>query len=293
MRLIGHLPNESSATRFSDFLFIQGIKNLVEAESDGWAVWIYSEDEIQKAKDFFMAYLGNPLEARFQKATRQARQLVEGKATEEATARAEPSPVSRTFILGMGPTTLLLAVASVAIFVLTKSDLDLPWLKKLFMSDYRGTLPEVLRGEVWRLFTPALLHGGLVHLSFNVLCLIDLGGLIERRQGTRRFTILVLCLAMVSNLVQYYVSGPNFGGLSGVLFGLLGYIWMRGRVDPRSGLHLYPPVVVIMLLYFFLCMTPLPDTLIGVKIANGAHAGGLVAGMIFGYVSGLRKLARE
>jgi GlpG protein len=291
MRLIGHLPNENSAARFSDFLCIQGIKNLVEAESDGWAVWIYSEDEIQKAKDFLMAYVGNPLEARFQKATRQARQLVEGKGSEEAAKQAEPTPVSRTFILGMGPATLLLALASVAIFVL--SGLDLPWMKKLLMSDYRGTLPEVLRGEVWRLFTPALLHAGLVHLSFNVLCLIDLGGLIERRQGTRRFTILVLCLAIISNLVQYYVSGPNFGGLSGVLFGLLGYIWMRGRIDPRSGLYLYPPVVVVMLVYFFLCMTPLPVALMGVKIANGAHAGGLIAGMVFGYVSGLRKLARE
>jgi GlpG protein len=291
MRLIGHLPNENSAARFSDFLFIQGIKNIIEAESDGWAVWIYSEDEIQKAKDFLRAYVGNPLEARFQKASRQARQLVERKATTEE--KVEPPPATRTFFMGMGPVTLVVTLASVAIFVLTKSGLDLPWMKKLFMSDYRSTLPEVLRGEVWRLFTPALLHLGLVHLSFNILCLIDLGGLIERRQGSRRFGILVLCLAVVSNLVQYYVSGPNFGGLSGVLFGLLGYIWMRGRVDPASGLYLYPPVVVIMLVYFFLCMTPLPESVAGVRIANGAHAGGLIAGMIFGYVSGLRKLARE
>jgi GlpG protein len=292
MRLIGHLPNENSAAKFSDFLFLQGITNLVEAESDGWAVWIYSEDELQKAKDFLKAYVGNPLEARFQKATRQARELVERKApVQEATP--EVPLQTRTLLLGMGPVTLLLALASVALFVLMKSGFESDSMRRLLMSDYRATLPEIMRGEVWRLFTPILLHGGLVHLAFNVLCLIDLGGLIERRQGSRRFTLLVLALAAISNLVQYYVAGPNFFGLSGVLFGLLGYIWIRGRVDPRSGLFLQPQIIAIMLVWFFLCFTPLPFMMSGSHIANGAHAGGLVAGMLFGYVSGLRKLARE
>ena len=290
MRLIGHLPNESSAARFSDFLFIQGISNIVEAESDGWAVWIYSEDEIQKAKEFLLAYIGNPLEARFQKASRQARQLAERTAPVE---EPPPPPRTRPLLLGMGPITLLLALASTTVFVLLTTEQKVPFIRDLFMSDYRSTLPEVMRGEIWRLFTPILLHGGIVHLAFNLLCLIDLGGLIERRQGSMRFSALVLALAAISNLVQYYVSGPNFGGLSGVLFGLLGYVWIRGRVDPRSGLSLQPQIIVIMLVWFFLCLTPLPFMMAEVKIANGAHAGGLVAGMLFGYLSGLRKLARE
>ena len=292
MRLIGHLPNESSAARFSDFLVLQGISNVVEAESEGWAVWIYSEDEIQKAKEFLRAYVGNPLEARFQKATRQARELVERKAPLQE-ARPEPPPKGRNILLGMGPVTFLLALASVALFVLQKSGMDGGWMRRLMISDYPATLPEVMRGEVWRLFTPALLHVGVIHLLFNVLCLIDLGGLIERRQGSRRLTILVLALAATSNLVQYYIAGPNFAGLSGVLFGLLGYVWIRGRVDPRSGLFLQPQIVVIMLAWFFFCFTGLPFMMAEVKIANGAHAGGLVAGMVFGYLTGLRKLARE
>src|SRR5688572_25351243 len=74
MRLIGHLPSENSAVTFSDFLCLHGIQNLVEAEKDGWAVWIHSEDELTKAKDFLLAYLGNPQDPKYIKLARQARQ---------------------------------------------------------------------------------------------------------------------------------------------------------------------------------------------------------------------------
>ena len=45
---------------------------------------------------------------------------------------------------------------------------------------------------------------------------------------------LVLVIAALSNLGQYFVSGPNFCGISGVVYGLFGYIWMKGRFDPAS-----------------------------------------------------------
>jgi rhomboid protease GlpG len=293
MRLIGHLPNETSAARFADFLSIQGISNLIESEKDGWAIWIHSEDEIQKAKEFLLAYLGNPQEARFQKAARQMKLLNERRdSTEHEPDEAQSS--RRVFVINIAPVTMLLALASIAIYIVPKLALEDDWIKKLFISDHSRTLPEIARGEFWRLFTPILIHpGGLFHLAVNLLWLFDLGGMIERRQGSIRFSLLVLGLAAVSNLTEYYVSGPLFGGLSGVVFGLLGYIWMRSRVDPASGLSLHPQVIILMLVWFFLCFTPLLDALAGIRIANGAHAAGLVAGMIIGYLTGLRKLARE
>ena len=58
----------------------------------------------------------------------------------------------------------------------------------------------------------------------------------EARQGTWRLASLVVVIAALSNLGQYYVSGPNFFGISGVVYGLFGYIWMKGKFDPASGL---------------------------------------------------------
>jgi len=117
-----------------------------------------------------------------------------------------------------------------------------------------------------------------------MLWLRDLGSMIEARQGTLQLAMLVLVLAAASNFGQYYVSGPIFGGISGVVYGLLGYIWIRGRFDPGSGLFLHPTTVNMMLIWFVLCYTNLLGL---VAVANTAHAVGLVGGMLWGYLSSL------
>ena len=98
-----------------------------------------------------------------------------------------------------------------------------------------------------------------------------------------------------SNLGQYLVpdlftthpferADSFFGGMSGVLFGLFGYAWMRGRYDPGSGLTLHPSSVNYMLFWMLLCMTGL----IG-SIANTAHVVGLLIGMLCGIAPYWRK----
>ena len=145
------------------------------------------------------------------------------------------------------------------------------------------TLPEIRHGEVWRLFTPIFIHLSPLHILFNMLWLRDLGSMIEGRQSSLHLLILTLVIAGCSNLAQCYTSGPVFGGMSGVVYGLLGYIWMRGKFDPASGLYVHPSTVWMMIIWFFAC-------LIGIipHVANAAHAAGLVIGMAWGYLSSLR-----
>jgi GlpG protein len=87
----------------------------------------------------------------------------------------------------------------------------------------------------------------------------------------------------LSNLAQYYYKGPVFGGMSGVIYGLLGYVWIRGKFDPASGLYLHSYNVMMMLIWFFACLFNLIP-----NVANAAHAVGLVVGMAWGYLSSLR-----
>jgi GlpG protein len=142
-----------------------------------------------------------------------------------------------------------------------------------------GFLPEVRQGQVWRLITPIFIHWNLLHLLFNMLCLKDFGSMIEARQGSVKLLLMVVVIGVASNLGQTWVSGPQFGGISGVLYGLFGFIWMRGRLDPASGLHLSSTNIVAMVAWFFLCLFGF----IG-NIANTAHGVGLVMGMVWGAV---------
>jgi GlpG protein len=145
---------------------------------------------------------------------------------------------------------------------------------------YDPRLPEIRTGQIWRLFTPIFVHFGILHLFFNIIWIRDLGGFMQHRFGAGYLLILVLTVAAVSNLVQLAWGGsPMFGGLSGVNYGLLGFLWMRGKFDRGGFWTLNPQIVQTMLVWFVLCLFVIP------MVANGAHAGGLVFGMVAGYLT--------
>jgi len=145
----------------------------------------------------------------------------------------------------------------------------------LLISNYLGGLPELGQGEWWRLLTPIFLHFGLLHLVFNMLWLWDLGDILERVQGSRWLLLFIVVIGVTSNLAQYAYAGPLFGGMSGVVYGLLGYLWLRSYLDPRFPLRPNKSVVYMMLGWFILCWTGLLG-----PIANMAHTVGLAAGGI-------------
>ena len=140
-----------------------------------------------------------------------------------------------------------------------------------------GLWSVISRGQLWRLITPIFMHMSLLHIGFNMMAFMSFGKGVEYVRGTRRFLVLCLILAVTSNIVQLLWVDFRFGGMSGVLFGLVGYVWMKGKTRPRDGLALNQNTVTYALLWLFLCMTGVLG-----NIANGAHLGGLVAGMIIG-----------
>jgi GlpG protein len=137
---------------------------------------------------------------------------------------------------------------------------------------------DVLHGEAWRLVTPILIHFGALHLIFNMMWLWDLGGSLERLRGFGFVALFVLATAIASNVAQYAIAGnPYFGGMSGVVYAMLGYVWMQGRLNPSFGLGLHRGTVAMMLAWYVLCWTGLLG-----PIANWAHTAGLVLGVAWG-----------
>jgi len=142
--------------------------------------------------------------------------------------------------------------------------------------------------EFWRPVTPIFLHFGILHIGFNMQWMWTLGRQIEFLRGTWRYGLLVLIVAVVSNFAQLFWAGPGFGGMSGVVFGLVGYAWMKGRTAPHHGVGMPYDQMVYSLLFLFLCMTGVVG-----QIANAAHLAGFLTGMCFGLRgAALRKLRK-
>jgi GlpG protein len=294
MRLIGHLADEKSARIFADYLYVQKIEGHLDFEkAEGWAVWINDEDKLEEAAALLTAFRLNPADPKYRAEAKSASELRAAAEKDEAKYRKKLSDRRHLFRplagYGFGPLTSVLIVISVVVCLLSRLGDDPRPILGLFITDFTTfnplgpQLPEIQHGQVWRLITPIFIHFGPLHILFNMLWLRDLGSMIEGRQSSWMLAILVLVIAVCSDLAQYFVGGPVFGGMSGVVYGLLGYIWMRGKFDPGSGLYLHPSTVTMMIIWFFACFTPIIP-----HVANGAHAAGLVIGLAWGYVSSLR-----
>jgi GlpG protein len=142
-------------------------------------------------------------------------------------------------------------------------------------------------GQWWRLLTPMLIHFGFLHLAMNTLWYWELGRRIEARQGALMLLGLTLLFSLAANFAQYLHAGPSlFGGLSGVLYGLLGHCWIFQRLAPSEAYRLPPGVLVMMLAWLLICMTGIFELLQFGAIANAAHVGGLLAGCLTGLLGG-------
>lgn len=302
MRQIGTVSTEELARRLADYLLTQGIRAQIEPGEGGWPVWVYDEDQLPRARLIFERYQANPQGAEFLQGGAVAERIRSEAIAREKQLRRQIVDVKSQWTnrsAATRPVTILLIVASVVVGFMTqfgedRSDGGL--IQRLSFVDYvrRGNYIEYFRvfgensdlrrGEVWRLFTPMLIHFGPVHLLFNMLGLHSLGSVIEIRRGSLRFALLVLWLAGVSNSAQYWWSGPSFGGMSGVVFGLFGYVWIKSRFDPSSGMYIDPGSVTTMLFFLVLCMTGVLG-----PIANTAHITGLLAGVASAFVPLVRR----
>lgn len=158
----------------------------------------------------------------------------------------------------------------------------------------KGTLFEKIRqGQVWRLISPCFLHKDLLHLLFNMLWLWMLGKQIEQRLSKTKYLLLILIIGIISNTAQYLMSGPYFLGYSGIITGMVGFIWSRQHVAPWEGyplqsmvfLFLGVYVILMFILSFFSFVTQIVGlNLFTPNIANTAHIVGAIVGYVLGKI---------
>jgi GlpG protein len=135
----------------------------------------------------------------------------------------------------------------------------------------------------WRWLTPIFLHFSIVHLAFNCVVTVELGRRVEGGCGTLAFLLLVGVIGVASNLLQL-VFGQSllFGGLSGVGYGLLGFLLVMARRHPGDVRWRLPQGLALGLLLFLVVFSTGITEPFGLHVANAAHWGGLIAGAVIG-----------
>ena len=140
-------------------------------------------------------------------------------------------------------------------------------------------------GGWWRLVTPMLLHFSWLHITFNLLWVWEVGRRIEYIHGWRWLAVVTAIASVAANALQaIFAPMQLFGGMSGVVFAYLGYVMIWDWLRPKSRIGLAKGIYLVMLAYLILGFSGFIDLLGLGSLANGAHLGGLLAGMALGSI---------
>ncbi|WP_111657174.1 rhomboid family intramembrane serine protease [Isoalcanivorax indicus] len=253
-----------------------GIAARVRDEQGEVVLYLQDAARFDEARALVELFLRNPADPRFAGAAWQASAPAQARQDGDRGDLDQPPLFSGAWLSSMGPVTR--AVLGVTLVVFLAQQFMGPTVYRYLM------FPEslgMLALEPWRAVTPMLLHFGLLHLAFNLLWWMELGRIIERFQSGPQLVGVTLVTAVVSAMAQFLASGPAFGGLSGVVYGLLGYLWIYGKVNPQAGYGLRREIVLFMLAWLVICYVGLAGI-----VANEAHLFGLLSGCALGAATG-------
>ncbi len=266
MIVVGELRDKKMIDQMRDELFSMGIsaETHYDEKNDIHFLTVEDQSDLPKAQDYYRVKLGfrKPIEV------------------DEEWVKIKTLP--------RGETTFIILVACVVLYGLSYLDMGKRLQDMLFMgSPESGFLYEILHGQVWRLITPIFVHLSILHILFNMLWFKDLGYIIEYKFGKKDLLTLIGISGVVSNLLQYFVSGPQFGGMSGVLYAMLGFVWVYKKLHQDFDYSLPSRDITIMIGWLLLCLTGFLG-----PIANSAHAGGLFVGMLYAVYKAPEKWSR-
>lgn len=260
---------------FSQYLWQQGVSHRVTMSEGRQLLLVGNQEIARQVNSAYAAMLENPSETP---------QL-------KLPETAEPKVVLKTLWRHL-PITICFIVLSLVGFAIVYFNQNLGWARYLTFFDFQqseGSLIfSIVEGQYWRLITPVFLHFGILHIAFNMAMFWFLGQRIEVLQGSLRLLSLVLLISLGSNIIQAAFSGAAiFGGMSGVVYGLLGYGWIWSALKPDQPLHIPPALVYFSLFMLVMGFLGVVDMLGAGRVANAAHLGGLIVGCILGAGAGV------
>ncbi len=140
----------------------------------------------------------------------------------------------------------------------------------------------IAAGEVWRLLTPMLLHGSLMHIGFNMYALFIFGPRLERYYGHWRYLVIYLLAAFSGNVVSYAFSPAVSVGASTAIYGLLGaqgvFLYRNWKVFGPAARRDLNNLILLAVVNLIIGVTG--------RFDNWGHLGGLLGGVAFAWLAG-------
>jgi len=277
------LEQHNIALLFANYLLTLGIEAKVVTEPvnketvkihQGHTVYC-QQDKIAQAKLEFESFIKEPFDKKYQQAAWQHGETV----TLNSNDLTLFAHFKESFFAHAGIVTLIVFALCWVVFLGS----NLGWARPLFnlLQFYPHLSADAFIAEPWRIIGPAFFHFSWLHIVFNTMWWWQLGGNIEKSLGKGVLINLLLISAIFSNLGQFVVSGSNFGGLSGVVYALVGFMWWYGYLAPEKGLSLSKPIIGFLLFWLVLGFVDL----LPVNVANTAHLLGLISGCILAVFS--------
>lgn len=272
--------DHGSMEKLYGFLQQRGIPVTVSEHGEQLELWLIQTSYAALAKELVAEFKANPTIAE----SPQHEPALSPYAADRSPRipRGTPSLVGN-LLSQAGVVTISFAVLVIAVFLGQLSPLSDGLFELLRISDNFASIPWQ---QPWRVITPALLHFSVLHILFNVFWWWYLGGRFERLYGSIWLVVALVVCATISNIAQFMVSGPYFGGLSGVVYGLFGIAVVMAWQRPSHPLYLPPGLIGFLLFWLVLGYTDL----LWVNVANTAHTAGLISGLLVGGI--MRGLSR-
>ena len=284
------IPSDINLAAFSRFLSSRGVVHRVTEQGINQVVWVSGEQERVFVRSAYSQYTSGELEL-------DEAPVVLGKI--QIIPRVL-SAVSRF------PLTLSLIAINILLFPvgmgLGGGTIDGLFERLMFLAveevngeQYFTTMSYTFEhGQWWRLITPMFIHFSWLHIVFNLLWVWEIGRKIEFTNSAVVLFVAVIASSLAANVTQYLLSGPSlFGGMSGVVFGLLGHSLIWSRLVPSKDVGLPSGIYIFMLVYLVVGFTGVIDLLGLGSLANGAHLGGLIGGFATGGLAGLLERQRQ
>jgi GlpG protein len=263
------------ALLLANYLKSQKIDCLVTPSEakDEFFVQLTHEEDALKARELTEQFLRDPNNPKYQQAAWQFGDKVKlapsgGVNTKHIVKNALAAPL-----------TSLIFIICALIYGLSLVGLFSPIAEHLLMQPL-SVLAD--NHQWWRLLGPAFIHFSVLHIVFNLLWWSMLGAKIERTFGSSLLFMVFAVSAVTSNIAQASFTDPVqgnfllFGGLSGVVYAVLGFVWWLGWLKPHWGLSLPNSIVGFMLVWLVLGYADI----LWVNMANAAHTAGLITGCL-------------
>ncbi len=272
---VRYFPLDQNLSALSDYLRERGLQHRITEENGQQCLAVVDESVVPALQEFLNQYVAGQVNL----------------PRVENTASNDHRPLQPdTNLLDQAkqvPVVTGLIVLSILGALLVNTNLGNSWehyfkFQDFFESRFVPLSESLARGEIWRLLTPAFLHFGIFHVLFNSLWMWDLGRRLEFFLGRWHFLLFFIITAVAANIAQYIWSGSaNFGGMSGVVYALVGFIAVRQRLAPDPAVMVPRALIGFMLFWLVLCMSGVVDYFIAGSVANAAHLGGLIAGGLY------------